>query len=282
MKFNIGDKVRLRSDYKVNKVYNEVTLFDFMVFDGEGTVTGVEGRLANVRPTNSTLKLFDYTYDVDMLVKVVKPLYEVGDKVKLKPNIVAGKKYGDLIVYTHMVFNGVRTIEQVTLYDGDMYGYLIDGFWYTANVLEPAQALEAKIETQPTHPKFEDTVRKFSTGAVRDTSEGKPRMGLIPKDLLRRVSKLYTKGAEMYGADNWRKGQPKDTTMDSLERHLEAYRRGETDEDHLSAVIWNAFSMMNVDEYLLEEHPELDFEFKYPKKKATSIDTILRRYREGR
>ena len=158
----------------------------------------------------------------------------------------------------------------------------VGDFWYTADVLEPAPALEAKIETQPTHPKFEDTVRKFSTGAVRDTSEGKPRMGLIPKDLLRRVSKLYTKGAEMYGADNWRKGQPKDATMDSLERHLEAYRRGETDEDHLSAVIWNAFSMMNVDEYLLEEHPELDFEFKYPKKKATSIDTILRRYREGR
>ncbi len=103
-------------------------------------------------------------------------------------------------------------------------------------------------------------LRKFSTGAVRDTSEGKSPMGLVPLDLIKkRLAYHYGKGAEKYGRDNWRLGQPKDATYDSLLRHLESYKSGETDEDHLSAVIWNAFSMMHVDEYLLESHPELEF-----------------------
>jgi hypothetical protein len=39
----------------------------------------------------------------------------------------------------------------------------------------------------------------FSTGAVRDTIDGKPMMELLPLDLLLRVSDWYTLGAKKYG-----------------------------------------------------------------------------------
>ena len=119
-------------------------------------------------------------------------------------------------------------------------------------------------------------MREFETGAVRDSVEGKPPMRLIPWDLIRnRLAYHYGDGAEKYGEENWRKGQPKDATFDSLLRHLVAYRNGETDEDHLSAIIWNAFSMMHVDEYMLDEHPELDFQYQYPESYIEEGDFVL-------
>lgn len=92
-------------------------------------------------------------------------------------------------------------------------------------------------------------VKQFSTGSVRDSSEGKPRMELLPYDLLERVAIWYGLGAEKYGDNNWRKGQPKSHVLGSLLRHMSKYMRGQTDEDHLAAVIWNALCLMNVDTY---------------------------------
>lgn len=91
---------------------------------------------------------------------------------------------------------------------------------------------------------------EFSSGAVRDSAVGKARMELLPMDLLKRVAVWYGLGAEKYGDNNWRKGQAKSHVMGSLMRHLTAYQMGKTDEDHLSAVIWNALCLMNTDEYL--------------------------------
>jgi hypothetical protein len=90
---------------------------------------------------------------------------------------------------------------------------------------------------------------QFITGSKRDDATGKPRMELLPFDLLERVAHWYTLGAEKYGDNNWRLGQPKSHVLGSLIRHLSKYIKGDTDEDHLSAVIWNALSLMNVDEY---------------------------------
>lgn len=99
-------------------------------------------------------------------------------------------------------------------------------------------------------------IREFVTGAVRDSAEGKPAMELLPWELLMRVAKLYGEGASKYGANNWRRGQPQDACLGSLQRHLTKYQLGMTDEDHLSAVIFNALSIMNVDEYF-KDNPDL-------------------------
>lgn len=178
--------------------------------------------------------------------------FKVGDKVKVRKDLKLGYDYGGDTFVEDMV-----TFEVVTIIN-----VLEDGYTVEENGWHYTDAMLGCLVGEP-FPKFAEAIRNFSTGAVRDTAEGKPRMGLLPLDLLRRVAMHYTKGADKYEADNWRLGQPKDTTMDSLLRHLYAYRAGMDDEDHLSAVIWNALSMMHVDENLLDTNPELDFAYKY-------------------
>ena len=98
--------------------------------------------------------------------------------------------------------------------------------------------------------------RVFSTGAVRDNADDKPKMELLPLDILMRVSEWYTLGAKKYGDNNWRKGQPQSVCVGCLLRHLTKYCMGMRDEDHLSAIVFNALSLMNVDMYF-KDNPEL-------------------------
>lgn len=99
-------------------------------------------------------------------------------------------------------------------------------------------------------------VRTASSGAVRDCADDKPLMELLPMDLLMRVAAWYTLGAKKYGANNWRKGQPQSWCVGSILRHLTKYCLGQRDEDHLSAIVFNALSMMNVDTYF-QNKPDL-------------------------
>lgn len=98
--------------------------------------------------------------------------------------------------------------------------------------------------------------RTFTTGAVRDSGEGKPRMELLPYDLLMRVATWYAQGAEKYGDNNWRLGQPQSVVIGSMMRHLTKYMMGHRDEDHLSAIVWNALSLMNSDVYY-QDNPDV-------------------------
>jgi len=99
--------------------------------------------------------------------------------------------------------------------------------------------------------------REFVTGSKRDSSEGKPRWDLIPQDLLVHVAKWMEQGAEKYGDNNWRKGQPKREVYNSMYNHMRKYWAGWTDEDHLSAIIVNAFFLMHVD-LNLSDNPDLN------------------------
>lgn len=99
--------------------------------------------------------------------------------------------------------------------------------------------------------------QEFETGMVRDTQTGKPRYDLIPSLALRRVADLYARGAEKYGDNNWHKGQPFSRTLASLERHLHQFKDGETDEDHLAAVVWNTLAIMHYQETGRDELDDL-------------------------
>ena len=86
---------------------------------------------------------------------------------------------------------------------------------------------------------------QFGSGAQRDTQVNKPRYDLIPAAPLKRLAELMARGAVKYGDNNWTKGMPASRFMASLMRHVEAYRLGERDEDHLAAVVFNAFAIMH-------------------------------------
>lgn len=88
----------------------------------------------------------------------------------------------------------------------------------------------------------------FKTGSQRDTNNGKPRFDLMTPFIKKRLGELLRKGAEHYGANNWLLGQPSSRYWESFTRHSQKYEMGETDEDHLSAMIWNLCGIMHNEE----------------------------------
>ena len=58
------------------------------------------------------------------------------------------------------------------------------------------------------------------------------------------VSKHFEEGALKYGEDNWRKGIPFKSYIDSACRHYLKVLRGDTDEPHLRAFVWNIMCLI--------------------------------------
>ena len=91
--------------------------------------------------------------------------------------------------------------------------------------------------------KTSESKREFKTGSVRDSATGKPRIDLIPSSTLIKLGIHYGNGAEHYGANNWKKGQPISSYMASFERHYNQFKAGITDENHLISAIWNLIAI---------------------------------------
>lgn len=73
------------------------------------------------------------------------------------------------------------------------------------------------------------------------------------------VSKQYEDGARKYNERNWEKGIPLHCYIDSGIRHLLKYVRGDNDEPHERAFMWNMFGLL----WTLENKPEMnDLPFK--------------------
>lgn len=57
--------------------------------------------------------------------------------------------------------------------------------------------------------------------------------------MLLEVSIHYEEGCKKYGENNWQKGIPVNCYLDSAIRHYLKYRRGDKDEPHDRAFVWN-------------------------------------------
>src|SRR5690348_16520648 len=87
-------------------------------------------------------------------------------------------------------------------------------------------------------------MKSFKTGSRRGNPKGKGRFDLLPPEVLHELALHYEQGAEHYGDRNWEKGQPIGRYVDSLQRHLNQWLRGERDEPHLRSVVWNAMGLL--------------------------------------
>lgn len=89
----------------------------------------------------------------------------------------------------------------------------------------------------------------MSDSALRFNKE-KPRMDLLPWDVLLELAEHYRKGTLKYGDRNWEKGLKwNEGTAASLARHLAAWSCGEdidpeNGSHHDLAILWNAASMV--------------------------------------
>lgn len=115
--------------------------------------------------------------------------------------------------------------------------------------------MSKKIKVIPLEPKV---IRRFETGATRDTEEGKLDFEgfLSPLVLLRYAQYMHEHRVQSDGqlrdADNWQKGMPKDAYMKSLLRHVmdlwllhrDVDMAREDIETALCAVIFNAMGYL--------------------------------------
>ncbi len=120
----------------------------------------------------------------------------------------------------------------------------------------------AQRDTSENKPRFDliplaslDLLQEFFGGAPLHIDSSEPRMvgflpgaetrvDLIPQIMLNRLGGLYYRGAEKYGDNNWQKGIPLSRIYESLFRHMIQWYAGDTSEDHIAAVIWNATAIM--------------------------------------
>ena len=84
--------------------------------------------------------------------------------------------------------------------------------------------------------------------AVREPSTGKGRFDLVTPFGWMRLAKWYELGAHKYSDRNWEKGMPFSRYVDSALRHIVKYVMGMTDEDHLSAAVWNLLCIIHHEE----------------------------------
>lgn len=68
------------------------------------------------------------------------------------------------------------------------------------------------------------------------------------------VSKHFADGAKKYGEHNWEKGIPCHSYVDSAVRHLIKYCRGDSDEPHDRAFVWNLLCLL----WTMKHKPELN------------------------
>lgn len=80
------------------------------------------------------------------------------------------------------------------------------------------------------------------------------------------VAKHYSEGCKKYGPRNWEKGINLHCYIDSGVRHYLKYLRGDKDEPHDRAFLWNIFGAL----WTQDHHPELiDLPFKEDKNDGT-------------
>jgi len=91
-------------------------------------------------------------------------------------------------------------------------------------------------------------MREFETGSKRDDDAHKPLVNHLDAYVRLRYGYLLRDGANHYGKNNWRKGQPTEAAIESLNRHLAYYEIGDQSEDHLAAMIFNIQLIMKNEE----------------------------------
>lgn len=101
-------------------------------------------------------------------------------------------------------------------------------------------------------------LKAFDSGALREDKTGKSRPSLISPYFTERLGFVLAKGANLHGDRNWEKGLPNDSTLDSLERHIMAYKmslsKGYSNtsntegDDHLAQAAFNLMVLIHNEE----------------------------------
>jgi len=96
----------------------------------------------------------------------------------------------------------------------------------------------------------------YASGMRRDVQDNKARYDLVYEPMLTRWAELMARGAEKYGENNWQlANSPEELSRfrASAYRHFVQGMRGDTDEDHFAAVIFNLSAIVYLEDKLEKE-----------------------------
>ena len=93
-------------------------------------------------------------------------------------------------------------------------------------------------------------------GKALKMREGKPKLSLVPLELMENMARVYEYGLIKYERNSWRKftaDQVDDCLVDAAIRHLMAYAAGETHDPesglhHLASAAWNCQTIQIITE----------------------------------
>ena len=94
-------------------------------------------------------------------------------------------------------------------------------------------------------------------------NEGKPRLGLIPPQIVEGLGHVLAFGAQKYDDNNWKKGLSDENCMSSCLRHLMKFQRGEI-YDSESGIHHLAHAACNL-AFILYFHEQQDISIIEPK-----------------
>ena len=93
-----------------------------------------------------------------------------------------------------------------------------------------------------------NNVKAYENGSFRDRPLGKGIYHAMPMIALKRTAQRYEYGQTKYGKSGaYKEGLPVSDSWNSAMRHLIEYMDGDNSEDHLAAVVWNCFCMMEME-----------------------------------
>lgn len=114
---------------------------------------------------------------------------------------------------------------------------------YSSNV-----PVKTVVETAPKFAISEASQQEMASGKATKDDWGKLRFDLIPPIPLSELAAIYTMGAAKYNDDNWLKGMNWRRVRAAIERHLNAFDRGEDVDPesglpHVMHAAWGCFTL---------------------------------------
>jgi len=136
-------------------------------------------------------------------------------------------------------------------------------------------------DRKPTQTEFEvkDSGKRqeYASGMRRDTQEGKPDYTLVNEAAFTRWAMHMTIASAKYGRGNYLLAdspEELDRFKASAYRHMVQWQRGDVDEDHMAAVMFNLAAAEMVKRKLLDKKPEPAPLFKTMSELATKMYEI--------
>lgn len=133
--YKVGDKVRIKDDLVIDKKYGGTVFVSGMTEYKEVTIskieTRIDGKCVYISEENR------YCYTDEMIEGLVLNKYKVGDKVKIREDLIVDEYYGSNSFVENMKSYEEITIKKVFFYDGNIeYKAEENCYYYTEEMIE--------------------------------------------------------------------------------------------------------------------------------------------------